>query len=691
MPRINSWSPAVIASLLALGLRAVADPGAPQKQDTDWPLIGGNDYEQHYSPLTQINAGNVKNLKLAWYADMPTRDGLTGVPIVIDGVVYQSGGLGKAWAHSARTGKLLWEFDAGIKFPLGVVPSWGARLSRGLAVWDDKVLKASGDCRLFAIDRKTGWKRWEAQACDPAEYRTITGAPRVGDGKVFMGNANADSGVGRGYVDAYDIATGKRLWRFYTMPGDPALGFEDDAMAMAAKTWGKEYWKTVGGGSTWEGITYDPRTDLVYIGTDGPSPVSPSERPPGGDELFMNAIVAVNADTGEYVWHYTTTPQDGWNYAATFPVILADLTFDGERREVILNAPKNGFFYVHDARTGELLNEPKPIIPINWASRIDMSSGRPVVNVDAQYWLKGDSGPAVVSPSSMGARNWMPMSFSPQTGLVYIPTTDYAMAVKIDRTNLVGGLDIDFYHAEKHGMSFKGELLAWDPIAQIPRWRVDIGRPYQGGTLATAGNLVFQGTTGGRFNAWRADTGELLWSFRAGSGILGAPSTVTVDGEQLVLVPAGTGSTSSVIFAPDFADRADGPARLLAFSLSGNASLPATPVSAPPPLPQPAAPQPHADLALKGKAIWDALGCELCHGVRVQGGIGSVPDLRRMTPEKYTVFSEVVRGGALLASGMPVFGEWLTEDELPALKAYIIEQAWIAYRAEQRDGQISTP
>lgn len=277
--------------------------------NSEWRLIGGNEYEQHYSPLARINSRNVRSLKLAWYADMPTADGLTGIPIVVDGVVYQSGALGKAWANDVRSGKPLWTFDAGIAFPLGVIPSWGSRLSRGLAVWGDKVLKATGDCRLFALDRRTGARLWEVRPCDPANSKTITGAPRVGDGKVFIGNSNADSGIGRGYVDAYDIESGKHLWRFYSIPGDPANGFENKAMEMASRTWGKEYWEKAGGGSTWEGITYDPRTHFVYIGTDGPSPFDPTKRGEGaGDELFTNAIVAVNADTGEYVWHYSTAP-----------------------------------------------------------------------------------------------------------------------------------------------------------------------------------------------------------------------------------------------------------------------------------------------------------------------------------------------------------------------------------------------
>lgn len=665
--------------LLAVGAMSAMPWAARSGQSSDWPLIGGNEYEQHFSPLRQIDAASVKQLKLAWYADMPTADGLTGVPLVVDGVIYQSGGLGKAWAHDARTGKMLWEFDAHIEFPLGVVPSWGARMSRGLAVWGDRVLKATGDCRLFSLDRRTGAVVWEATTCDVSMGRTITGAPRVGDGKVFIGNADADTGSGRGHVDAFDIASGKHLWRFYVVPGDPAEGFESAVMKLASATWSEQSRKHARGGSPWEGITYDPRTRLVYVGTDGPSPADPGLRgSDAGDELFTNAIVALRADDGEYVWHYSMTPHDGWNFAATMPVVLADLRIEGRKREVLLHAPKNGFFYVLDARTGRLLNEPRPIVPVSWASRIDMKTGRPVQNPAAWYWKKGAEG-AVVSPGPMGAHSWMPMSFNPHTGLVYIPVTDYPMRMTTNPDQRVGSVDVDFYGSLQDGGPFKGQLLAWDPVAQRERWRRDIGRPYQGGTLSTAGNLVFQGTTRGELIAYRADTGERMWTFPVGSGVLAAPSTALLDGKQLVFIAAGSGTTSSLGFSPLFADRADGPARLLAFSLTGSAKLPRV-ANRVDPLPKPAVPEPLAALALRGKSIWDANGCELCHGIRAIGGLGSVPDLRRSVAMPLEAFAAIVRGGALGKQGMPEFSASIAETDLEPLQAYLRAQAWRAYR-----------
>lgn len=674
-----AWATVLAA---AMGPSVTGAGSASSRGGSEWRLIGGNVYEQHYSELHQVDDKNAKNLKLAWYADIPTPDAPVGVPIIADGAVYQSGNLGRAWAHDVRTGKLLWSFDAGMRFPTSNwVPSWGSRVNRGLAIWEDVVLTVAGDCRLFGLDRRTGAKIWEAQPCDPNLHQAITGAPRVGDGKVFIGNTNADYGMGafgRGHVDAFDAKTGKHLWRFYTMPGDPARGFENAAMEMASKTWGPEYWKNAGAGSPWEGITYDPRTDLVYIGTDGPKPMSPRLRPaPAGDELFTNAIVAVKADTGEYVWHYSTTPGDGWNYAATMPVVLANLSINGKEREVVMSAPKNGFFYVLDAHSGKLVNEPKPIVAVNWASHIDMATGRPIVNEDAKYWLKGKDGASIVSPNPMGAHSWMPMSFNPQTGLVYIPVSDFP--------SLMGEEKFDIYYAMRNGLTYKGSLLAWDPVRQTERWRRDIGRPYQGGTLTTAGNLVFQGTTSGYFRSYRADTGEQLWSFYVGSGISGGASTVEVDGEQLILVPAGP-SPSPGSYATLFADPAPGPARLFAFSLHGKAKLPPIPqedltlVEPPEPPPEPA-------LAEQGRAIYYANGCELCHGIEAIAGRGSVPDLRRLNAPRYELFSQIVRGGLLKANGMPIFADSISEEQLPALKAYILEQAWRGYREQQATGK----
>ena len=656
---------------------------ASPSPSSEWRLIGNNNYDQHFSPLASVNDKNVGNLKLAWYADMPVRDGLVGVPLVADGVVFQSGPLGMVFANDVRTGKLLWTFDAGIKFPLGVVPAWGARLSRGLAIWEDKVIRATGDCRLIAINRQTGKQVWEAQACDVDQYKTITGAPRVGDGKVFIGTADGDAGVGRSHVNAFDADTGKHLWRFYTVPGNPAEGFESAAMEMASKTWGKEYWKYIGGGggNAWEAMTYDPRTGLLIFGTDAPSVLSPIARGEGaGDELFTNAVVAVKADTGEYVWHYSTTPGDGWNFSATMPFVLAELPIEDKVTPVVMTAPKNGFFYVLDAATGKLVNQPKAITTVNWASHIDMSTGRPVMLDEAKWWEKGPEG-AVVYPFGMGAHNWQPMAFSPETGLVYIPAMDLATWYAFDPLQsggMASGVVFDNYHNLKNEGTFKGKLVAWDPVKQEAKWERDVGAPYQGGTLATAGNLVFQGTTEGQFVAYKADTGQRLWSFEVGSGILGAPSTVEIDGKQIVLIAVGSGTASAIGFAPLLGAAVGGPPRLLAFALEGDARLPVGQIWDKS-VPKPDMERPTLELAAAGRHAWDASGCAYCHGADAIGGPGSVPDLRRINAERLALLPQILLGGILNSAGMPDYSELLTEEDVIAIQAYIVEQAWRGY------------
>jgi quinohemoprotein ethanol dehydrogenase len=347
-----------------------------------------------------------------------------------------------------------------------------------------------------------------------------------------------------------------------------------------------------------------------------------------------------------------------------------------------MTAPKNGFFYVLDARTGKLVNEPKPIIPVNWASRIDMATGRPVPRDDAKYWLKGEKG-AVVSPSDDGAHSWMPMSYSPQTGFVYIPAMNSPVFMASARDG--NAASEDAYYALKHKLPSKGIMLAWDPVKQQTRWEHDVGPPFEGGILSTAGNLVFQGTTTGYFNAYRADTGEQLWSFPTGSGILAAASTVEIDGTQLILVAAGSGTTSGAgIASANLLGKAAGPARLMAFSLNGTAHLPASNRSAEP-FPKPPAPQADAALAKQGRNIFEEKGCGICHGVELDVGAGSVPDLTRINAANYALFSQIVRGGLYKDAGMPVFGDLIREDELPALQAYIINEAWKTYRARHRN------
>ena len=678
--RVRAWrwlSLRLLSVLISLPVFAASDLGL--KPD-EWRLIGRDSEQHQFSPLKQINLRNVRELGLAWFADMPTKDGMVGVPLVADGLIFQSGSLGKVFANDARTGKAVWTFDAQVRFPLNIVQSWGARVSRGLALWRDSVIFATGDCRLIALDLHAGTKRWETQNCGRGDYRMNAAAPRVGNGKVFVGNGNGDITGVRGYVDAYDATTGKHLWRFYTVPGDPAKGFENAAMERASKTWGKEYWKKSSGGDVWDGITYDDVLNLVYIGTDGPEPVNPHDRAEGrGDELYTTSIVALNADTGEYVWHYQTTPGDGWNFDATMHIMIADLPINGAKRRVVMEAPKNGFFYVLDAHTGKLLSA-NNFVPVNWASGIDMQAGRPVVNEAAKWWLKPEG--AVVVPSGAGAHSWEPMSFDPETGLVYIP------AMKLSVRNKPGpglaGVSADWYMSMNDRHAFTGELVAWDPVGQKARWRYDHGAPRNGGVLSTAGNLVFEGTTSGTFEAFRADTGEKLWSYNThGSGVFAAPSTVAIDGTQLIYVPVGSGTTSGQLYSPLMGAGPGGPARLLAFKLGGAIQLPPELPQAP--FTKPPLPRPTPELARQGQEVFERNGCDMCHGYHaIAARGGSVPDLRRATAETYAELSAIVLGGARLEKGMPTFAGKIDANQLKALQSYILEQAWTAYDAQQR-------
>lgn len=679
----------VITLALGAGPGAVSEKAVNEGDHSEWRLLGRTAEMQHHSPLAQINDKNVGQLGLAWYADVPTQDGLAGNPLVADGVVYQSGALGKVWAHDVRTGKLLWEFDAQIGFgQTGTwVSFWGSRVNRGVALLDDKVFVATGDCRLVAIDRRSGHRVWETQACDPSDNYTITGAPRVGGGKVFIGNACADTGLNRGYVGAYDAVTGKPIWRFYTVPGDPTKGFENEAMEMAAKTWGKEYWKKPWGcGSAWDAITYDPVLNQVYVGTDGPAPWNPQDRAEGhGDELFTNSIIALDADTGRYVWHYQTTPNDAWNFAATMHIMVADLPIGGQQQRVVMEAPKNGFFYVLDAKTGKLISA-NNIVPVNWATRIDPQTGRPVERPEARYYTATGKR-AVVKPNPVGAHNWHAMSYDPATGLVYLPASDLPTPMEI--TNLVGGalggnVHVD-YSAATRDPKMKGKvgrLIAWDPLTQKARWSVNLDLPTNGGVLSTAGNLVFEGTATGDFRAYRADTGEPLWSFATGSGIQAAPTTVEIDGEQIILVPIGAGG-ALVHLLPSYtiSPQSLGPARLLAFKLGGKTDLPKVQyVSTFPKPPRPPYP---AEQAKLGALLWENKGCDLCHGENAIHLLGSILDVRKASAATLEVLGSIVIGGSRRDKGMPAFGDSVSGEELNTIQAFIINQAWAAYNEQE--------
>jgi quinohemoprotein ethanol dehydrogenase len=659
----------------------------------EWPVIGLTSDNRHFSPLAQINERTVPRLALAWWADIPTRDGLVGEPLIADGVVYESGVPSMVWANDVRTGKLLWAFNAKVTYSGKFVPNWGTRTNRGLAVWKDKVYVGTGDCRLVAINRVTGMEVWQANVCVGDEGLTITSAPRVGGGKVFIGNADADTGISRGFVDAYDAETGRRIWRFYTIPGDPSKGFESKALERASKTWGKEYWKFAGNGTVNEGMTYDEKLNLLYFGTDSASPEAPIDRGEGrGDELFAAAIVAVNADTGKYVWHYTETPNNAWNFDSTCPITIADLNFGGKTRRVLLHAPKNGFIYVLDAATGKFISADKYGPRVSWASGVDQKTGRPIELPGARYYEMKD-GVALHYPGQIGARPLLPAAFSPLTGLTYLPTIDAgARTSYVKESTAAGGgsgpesggtkvrLDLG---APDIVAAARTQLIAWNPVERKVRWSIEEPLPYFGGTLVTAGHLVFAGR-GSLLRAFEAETGKVLWSSQIPGGTLAAPITVQVDGEQLVLFAIGNNGASAETTSggPPYVNNGairNAPSRLLAFKLGGAAVLPSTDLADIYPRP-PLARFP-ADVAKRGREALAENGCDYCHGGEHLDAVGSVPNLKKLDAAAHEGFATIVIGGLLKPGGMPDYSN-LSPDTLKLIEAYVINEAWVSYDAQ---------
>jgi quinohemoprotein ethanol dehydrogenase len=656
---------------------------AADSEPGSWLAHGRTYDEQRFSPLDQINADSVIDLGLAWSFDLETKRGIEATSIVVDGVMYLTSAWSIVHALDARTGKPLWRFDPEVAKDKSKHACCDV-VNRGVAVWEGQVFVGALDGRLIALDAATGEKNWEVATVDVTLPYTITGAPRVIRGKVLIGNGGAEFGV-RGFLSAYDAKTGDLVWRFHTVPGDPSLGFENEAMEMAAKTWNGTWWELGGGGGTvWDSMAHDPELDLLYIGVGNGTPWNREIRSPGGgDNLFLSSIVALRPDTGEYVWHYQTTPGESWDYTATQHIILAELEVAGETRKVLMQAPKNGFFYVIDRVDGSLLSA-NNYLDITWATHVDMETGRPVETPNARYL----NSTATTFPSYLGGHNWHPMSYNPATGLVYIPVLDFPANYGIPENFVyrpgVANLGVDGItgslpdsQAERNALAaiIKGRLVAWDPRTQKEAWRVEHKGTWNGGTLSTAGNLVFQGTADGQFVAFSADQGERLWEFPAQTGIVAPSMTYEIDGEQYVSVNVGWGGAYALVFG-EFVQPASMPnvSRVLTFKLGADGSLPEidwqrTVVFNPPE--QTASPE----LIHEGYAQYQDT-CMGCHGLNAVSGL-LIPDLRGSAYiQDAAAWDSVVLGGGLRENGMASFAQQISPHQSAAIRAYVIQQSW---------------
>lgn len=705
--KIRTLSERLLSVLLAMEILAIsAVPGAHAQlsaqrlnnanaEPHNWLSHGRTYAEERESPLTQITPDNVSDLGLAWYYDTNTTRGLEASPLVIDGVMYSTLSWSRVVAHNAATGELLWQYDPQVPRAWGVNACCDV-VNRGLAAWGDNVYLGTLDGRLIALNTKTGAPVWTTLTIDPEKPYTITGAPRAIEGKIIIGNGGAEYGV-RGYVSAFDANSGAMLWRFYTVPGHPDEPYESPALRRAASTWtGDVYWQTGGGGTVWDSMAYDAELNLLYIGVGNGSPWNRWVRSPqGGDNLFLSSIVALNPDNGEYVWHYQTTPGDTWDYTATQHMILTDMEVRGKTRKVLMQAPKNGFFYVLDRENGELISA-ENYVPISWASHVDLETGRPVETPNADHSTETQS----TAPAALGGHNWHPMAYNAAEGLVYIPAIEAVQPYSTEANfNYRGDSAWNLGQAEPLGKGgdtaglppalvkgvmsklMRGKLMAWDPVNSEIRWQVDHSAPWNGGVLTTKSGLVFQGSGDGRFVAYRAANGEKLWETPTGTGVVAPPVSYSVDGTQYIALLAGWGGVGGLSL-PQFVP-ANGTSRLLVYKLGGTATHPVAPKVARM-LQQPPAAVGSEDQITHGSDLFIE-HCARCHGLNV-GEPGAIPDLRYMTSDTRQLFNAIVLEGAYSGVGMVGFGHLLSESDADDLMHYLTQAANETWAVQQRTG-----
>jgi quinohemoprotein ethanol dehydrogenase len=671
---------AAAAAMLLITGCGKSGPAQPEDgigANANWTTVGGGTDEASYSRLTEITPDNVDKLGLAWAMDLPEEVTLEATPIAVDGTLYFSGGYAQVYAIDAASGKLKWKFDPQTWQRRPEKFNFGA--NRGLAYEDGRVFVAEMDGRVNALDAATGKVLWSSDSVPEGPQfmmNNSSGAPRTMNGKVIIGGAGADAG-GRGFVTAFDAKTGKLLWRFFTVPGTPEENKGDPAMEAAAKTWGADFTKNGGGGGTvWNGMTFDPELNRIYIGVGNAGAYDPAVRDPGsmGDNLYTSSIVALDANTGKYVWHYQENPRDSWDYKATPNIVMATLNLEGKPRKVLLHAPTNGFLYVLDRQTGKFISAGATTFQ-NWAKGFDPETGRPIENPDIRY----EKGRTEIWPGTIGGHNWQAMSYSPRTGLVYIPVHQVGALFSRDPADqtddAVNIMGLVVKPIVKQPGDGKGYLVAWNPVTQKEAWRVTHDHIWNGGTAVTAGGLVFQGTADGFFNAYGASDGKELWRFNAGLGIIAAPMSYSVNGKQYVSVLVGWGGTSAAMSGVLDVGWKYGAQtrRLLTFAIGGTAKLPAEPgrdmkVNA---LDDPNLVLDEADVQA-GKGL--SIACMSCHGAGFRGAGAPGPDLRESgIALRLDTFTQLLREGRM-ENGMPEY-RWMSDQQIRQLHAYLRARA----------------
>ena len=673
-----------LAAVALLGMLTSCGGGSG---NTDWKFVGGSVLEERHSPLSKINVNNVDDLGLAWkFEDFEMRGrvhrGNQGTPLVVDRTMYFTGPWSVVYAVDAVTGEEKWRYNPEVE------GAWARKTccdvnNKGVAYQDGLIYVGVVDGFLDAIDANTGKRVWRVDTlADRSRSYSVTGAPRIAGKNIVIGNGGADMDA-RGYITAYNLKTGAQAWRFWTVPGDPKNPDEHPEMAEARKTWGDESrWDLGGGGTVYDGMVYDPELNIIYAGTSNGVP-HPSwlRDPSGGDNLYLSSILAINADSGELKWHYQSTPADSWDFGATQNMILTDLEIEGKTRKVIMQAPKNGFFYVHDRATGELLSA-EAYTTVNWATHIDMATGRPVLNPDVDY----QTSPKVIWPSVSGGHNWQPMAFSPDSGLVYIPVLEAPMKyVGYDGvTYQPGSLNegkgpplMPPFEAEDEPLvrgqpkpRYESVLKAWDPIKQEEVWSSKPQAWWSGGILSTAGGLIFQGTIDGALTVYDANSGKVLKTIETGLAILAPPMSYEIDGEQYIAVLGGLGGSESAYY-PDgaAAHKYENKEALFVFKLDGST------VSFPPlRLPEDKQPLPlqnvtNAAVLSRGADLFYE-NCARCHAYR--GAPGGYPNLWNMSKAGHENFNAALLEGAYAYGGMAAFKDILSEPDAAAIHAYII-------------------